>query len=145
MVCVRFRSVSGGRIHAFKGIPEPSIDGTAHCTNGIRHDFDVMDRMRQELAIPAHEDSDIRFMRIFKPEPAERAIFDALYKRLKQARDGLLAHDDGSAQGMEHYGNFSSFRPQDAGVAPEDVGRLLICAERLLAAVKSMCALPPPC
>ena len=77
-------------------------------------------------------------------EPEERAVFDALYKRLEQARDGLLAHDDGSAQEMEQYGNISSFRPQDGGVAPEDAGLLLVCAERLLAAVKSMCALPPP-
>ena len=126
-------------------IPEPSIDGSTNHDDDIGHDINAVGRTRHELAVPAHEDSGIRLMRIFKHEPAERAIFDALYKRLEQARDGLRAHDGGSAQGMERYGNFSSFRPQDAGVAPEDVGRLLICAERLLAAVKSMCALPPPC
>ncbi|MBB6582227.1 hypothetical protein [Ralstonia solanacearum] len=73
------------------------------------------------------------------PEASDRAAFDALFERLKAARDGNLAHADGSAQGMEHYsGSVASFGPLDGGAPLDEVRSLLPYAERLLQAVDAM-------
>lgn len=71
------------------------------------------------------------------PEASDRAAFDALLERLERARDGLLAHADGSAQEVEHSDRLTSFRPQNEGVTSEDLASLAHCAEKLLEAVKA--------
>ncbi len=65
------------------------------------------------------------------PEVSDRAAFDALLKRLEHARDGLLAHADGSAQEVEHSERLTSFRPQDEGVTADDLASLVHCAQKL--------------
>lgn len=71
------------------------------------------------------------------PNESDRREFDDLYKRLERARDGLLAHADGSAQEVEHSEKLTSFGPQGGGITAEDVALLMTCAEKLQKVVQA--------
>jgi hypothetical protein len=71
------------------------------------------------------------------PDAAARAAFDSLLNRLECARDGLLAHADGAAVGMECNGALTSFGSQDNGVSQDDVALLLECAMKLSEVVRT--------
>ena len=71
------------------------------------------------------------------PNESDRREFDDLYKRLERARDGLLAHADGSAQEVEHSEKLTSFGPQGGGITAEDLALLLACAEKLQKVVQA--------
>lgn len=71
------------------------------------------------------------------PAASDREAFEDLLARLENARDGLLAHADGSAQQFEFAESVTSFGSHDAGVSRDDAALLLECAQRLSEVVQT--------
>lgn len=71
------------------------------------------------------------------PDAADRIAFDNLLGRLKDVRDGLLAHSDGKTHEMDHQGTLTTFKATNNAISKEEVVSLYHYARRLFDVVRT--------